>query len=123
MRPKILICDNEAPLRDLVRATLGDELYDIVEARSGTEALDLAVREGPDLILLDVMMPGKSGLDVLRELRSDDALRRTPVIMLTARAYASDRAAAEQAGANRFLPKPFSPLELLAAVEQLVAAR
>lgn len=122
MRPKVLICDNEEPLRDLVRATLDDGRYEIVEARDGEESLEFARRERPDLILLDMMMPGKSGLDVLAELRREPAFEATPILMLTARAQAADREAAVGAGADRFVLKPFSPLELATAVEDLLEA-
>lgn len=118
----VLICDDEDVLRDLIRATL-DERYALVEARDGDEALRCARDRRPDLILLDMMMPGRSGLDVLREIRSDPALAEVPVIMLTARTQAADREAAEQAGADRFLPKPFSPAQLISVVEEILNDR
>jgi len=119
--PRILVCDNEDVLRDLVRASLGGNGYDLVEARDGDEALTLARTVRPDLILLDVMMPGRSGLDVLAELRADPELAETRVVMLTARTQAADRGAAAEAGADRFLTKPFSPLQLAALVEDMLA--
>jgi CheY-like chemotaxis protein len=123
MRPRVLICDNEEILRALIRATLEAGTYELVEARDGDEAIRIARGERPDVIVLDMMMPGRSGLDVLAELRADDDLASTPVVMLTARARAADREAALAAGADFFLPKPFSPAALAAAVEGLVAAR
>jgi CheY-like chemotaxis protein len=123
MAPTILVCDNEAPLRALVRATLDDGRYEIVEARDGDAALELTRRLRPSLILLDMMMPGRSGLEVLTELREDPGLAATPVIMLTARAQAADREAVADAGADRFLAKPFSPLELISVVEDLLGTR
>lgn len=122
MPPRILVCDNEEALRDLVRATLGGDHYEISEARDGDEAVAEARRLRPDLVVLDVMMPGRSGLDVLGELRRDPDLASVKVIVLTARAQASDRDAAHDAGASAFLSKPFSPLELAATVERLLAA-
>jgi two-component system phosphate regulon response regulator PhoB len=116
----VLVCDNEEVLRGLVRATLDGNGYTFVEARDGDDALAQARRVRPNLILLDMMMPGRSGLDVLRELRRDPELRDIPVVMLTARAQAADREAAEAAGVDRFLPKPFSPKELAFAVEELL---
>src|SRR5919201_55455 len=86
--PTILVCDNEEPLRALVRAALDERGYEIVEARDGDESLELARRVRPDLIVLDIMMPGRSGLDVLREVRADADLAPTPVIALTARTQA-----------------------------------
>ena len=121
MVPRILVCDNEDVLRDLVRASLGGNGYDLVEARDGDEALALARDTKPDLVLLDMMMPGRSGLDVLAELRADPELAETRVVMLTARTQAADREAAAEAGADRFLTKPFSPLQLMALVEDMLA--
>jgi CheY-like chemotaxis protein len=118
--PRVLVCDNEEPLRALVRGALDLGDYEIVEARDGDESLDLARSCDPDLIVLDMMMPGRSGLEVLAELRAEDRFVATPVIMLTARAQAQDRQAAIDAGVSRFLPKPFSPLELASVVEQLL---
>ena len=120
-RPKtVLVCDNEEPLRALVTAALDGNGYRIVEARDGEESLALARAERPDVIVLDMMMPGRSGLEVLAELRRDPAFEKTRVLMLTARAQAIDRTAAGEAGADRFVPKPFSPLELAATVEELL---
>jgi CheY-like chemotaxis protein len=115
---RILVCDNEPALRALVRATL--EGYEIVEAKDGDESVELAASAEPDLVILDMMMPGRTGLEVIAELRADPAKATLPVVMLTARAQAGDRAAAESAGANRFLTKPFSPAELLQTVEELL---
>lgn len=119
--PRILVCDNEDVLRALVRASLGGNGYDLVEARDGDEALALARDTKPDLVLLDMMMPGRSGLDVLAELRADPELAETRVVMLTARTQAADREAAAEAGADHFLTKPFSPLQLAALVEDMLS--
>jgi len=118
MRPKILICDDEDVLRALVRAILERGDYEVVEARDGNEAVELAIAERPHLVLLDMMMPGRTGVEVLEHLRSDPSLSAIPVIMLTARTQENDRAAANDAGATLFLPKPFSPSELAALVEE-----
>lgn len=120
MGRSILICDNEEILRALVRATLDGGDYELAEARDGDESLALARELRPDVVVLDMMMPGKSGVEVLRDLRADPALAGTRVLMLTARAGEADRAAAAAAGADRFLAKPFSPLELARVVETLV---
>jgi CheY-like chemotaxis protein len=120
MAATILVCDNEEALRALIRATFDQDRYTIVEARDGDESLERARSAEPDLVLLDVLMPGRSGLEVLRELRSDPKLAQTPVIMLTARAQAADLEAAEAAGADRFLAKPFSPAQLAELVEELL---
>lgn len=118
----ILVCDDEAPLRALVRATLEGSGYEIVEARDGDEAVELARRLRPDLILLHAMMPGRSRLEVLRDLRADPALVSTRVVLLTARVQASDREEAAASGADRLLAKPLSPLELERLAQELLAA-
>jgi len=117
---RVLICDNEEPLRALVRAALAPRGYELLEARDGDESLELAREAKPDLIVLDMMMPGRTGLDVLRELRADPEFSAIPVVMLTARTQLTDEQAAADAGADRFLPKPFSPLELDALIVSLL---
>jgi CheY-like chemotaxis protein len=119
--PRLLVCDDEDVLRSLIRATLAG--YTVIEARDGDEALEQARQLRPDLILLDMMMPGRSGLDVLSELRRDPTLAATPVVMLTARTQVADRDAAEAAGADYYLAKPFSPLQLISVVEELLEKR
>ena len=116
----VLVCDNEEPLRALVAAALAPAGYRIVEARDGEETLRLARRERPDLIVLDMMMPALSGVEVLGELRGDTELADTRVIVLTARAQVSDRAAALRAGADDFLTKPFSPSALARVVDDML---
>ena len=116
----VLICDDEEVLRALIRASLDGTEHTIVEARDGDEALEQARTTQPDVILLDMMMPGRTGLDVVRELRAERELAETPVIMLTARTQAADRAAAAEAGATRFLSKPFSPRELLSVLDEVL---
>jgi CheY-like chemotaxis protein len=117
----ILVCDNEEILRGLIAATLDGLGHELVEARDGHEALEVVKARPPDLVLLDMMMPGKSGLDVLRELRAAPELGDVPVVMLTARSQAEDRAAAASAGATRFLAKPFRPADLITLVEELLS--
>lgn len=119
----VLICDDEEPLRALVRASLGEARHEFFEASDGDESLELARRVHPDVIILDVMMPGRSGLDVLRTLRADPELAAIPVLVLTARAQRVDHAAAIRAGADCYLTKPFSPLELAASVAELLERR
>jgi CheY-like chemotaxis protein len=114
----VLVCDDEEILRSLIRATLAG--FEVAEARDGDEALAQARALHPELILLDMMMPGRSGLEVLAELRNDEKLAKTPVIMLTARTQLADRDAADAAGADRYLPKPFSPVQLISVVEELL---
>jgi len=122
MAATILICDDEDVLRELVRASLAERTVNVLEASTGDEALAVARRRRPDLIVIDMMMPGRSGLEVVREARSDPNLAETPVILLTARAQAADRDAATDAGVTRFVAKPFSLQTLLDAVDELLAA-
>ena len=118
---KILIVEDHADIRRLIRMTLEFEDYDIREAPNGEVALAMAEELQPDLILLDVMMPGAlSGLDVCRRLRGDaKAGHGARIIMLSARGQASDREAGLQAGADTYLVKPFSPLQLIDCIAQL----
>ena len=118
----VLICDDEPSLRELMRVSLGPG-YEFAEAADGAEALALAGRLHPDLILLDVMMPGQSGLAVLEQLRGDAAHARTPVLVISAFSSESDRLAALDAGATAFVRKPFDPDALRRLAEELLALR
>lgn len=117
----ILIVDDHADIRRLIRMTLEFEDYDIREAADGETALRMAREQLPDLVLLDVMMPGAvNGLEVCRRLRAEVPAAQAPrVIMLSARGQASDREAGLQAGANVYLVKPFSPLQLIDCISAL----
>jgi DNA-binding response OmpR family regulator len=114
----ILIADDHEYLRFLVRTTLDRPDYRILEAVDGESALQLAREEHPDLLILDWMMPGMTGIDVLEKLRDDRETCGLPVIMLTAKAQAVDRNAAIMQGIRGYLTKPFSPLELMGRVEK-----
>ncbi|MBI5289991.1 MAG: response regulator [Chloroflexi bacterium] len=123
MTKTILLADDEESLRLLVHATVEDSGYSILEAADGESALALTLRHRPDLLVLDWMMPRLSGLEVLRTVRATAETAHTPVIMLTARSQAGDREHGEAAGANAYLTKPFSPLELLNTIERLLETR
>jgi DNA-binding response OmpR family regulator len=116
----ILICDDEPSLRELMRISLGSD-YAFVEAGTATEAIELLDRVAPDLVLLDVMMPGASGLAVLEHIRGSDASSGTPVVIVSAFDTDRDRLAAYDLGATEFIGKPFDPEELEAVVEDLLA--
>jgi DNA-binding response OmpR family regulator len=118
-RPKILVVDDEPPLRELVMVTLGDA-FACDEASDGDAALARLREARYDLVMLDVMMPGTSGTDVLREMREDDQLRDVPVIVMSAWQSPQDVASALEAGADRFLAKPFRIDELGSMVRGLV---
>lgn len=113
----ILVCDDDANLRELVRAALGDG-YRYVEAADGGEALEATRSLRPDLVVLDVMLPVRSGLEVLAEIRADGHVRETPVVVITAWSHAE--VDAESAGADAFISKPFDPDDLAAAVAELL---
>jgi DNA-binding response OmpR family regulator len=117
--PKILVVDDEPPLRELVIVTLGDQ-YSCDEAVDGDAALERLRREPYDLVILDVMMPGLSGIDVLREMRSDKALKDVPVVVMSAWQSTQDIDAALAAGADGFLPKPFRVEELDTTVRDVI---
>jgi CheY-like chemotaxis protein len=118
---RVLIADDDATVRSLLRATLPEDGYDVLEACDGNEALQLIGQEPLDLVLLDWHMPGRRGAQVLEELkRRHPAL---PVVVLTAEHQAPHRARAEALGVDVFLTKPFSPIELLDTVERLLPER
>jgi CheY-like chemotaxis protein len=117
----VLIADDEPNVRLLVTTLVASARYNVLEAADGEEAWALVRRHRPALAILDVQMPGRSGLALARAIKDDPTLAGTYVILLTARAQASDVAAGRLAGADAYLTKPFSPLELLAAIEQALA--
>jgi CheY-like chemotaxis protein len=114
----ILVGDDDPSLRELIRAVLGSG-YHFVEAADGREVLAVARDIRPDLIVLDVMLPGLSGIEVLDALRADDEISGTPVVVITAWSHAE--VDAWTAGADRFVSKPFDPDDLSSAVEELLA--
>lgn len=116
----ILICDDEPTLRELVRASLNGG-YRFAEASDGYTAVALARDLSPDAIVLDLMLPRLSGLEVLEELRQDQDLREIPVLVMTAWNDTED--AARAAGATSFVTKPFQPDDLRLAVEEMLADR
>ena len=113
----ILICEDDENLRQLIRVVIGAG-YRVVEAGDGDEALALAGEHRPDLIVLDLMMPRMSGLDVLRRLRSDVSADGTRIVVMSA--WPDSNEAALEAGADRFLQKPFEPDDLTAIVAELL---
>jgi len=115
----LLIADDESGIRSLVRMTLQRDQYQILEAADGEQALALAREHRPDLVLLDVMMPGLSGFEVCRALKDDPATANATVVMLTAKAQDSDRAEGIAAGADDYFTKPFSPIALLRKIDDV----
>jgi CheY-like chemotaxis protein len=120
-RPLLLIVEDQPDLRKLLKVTMSLGEAEIHEAADGHAALNMARTLLPDVILLDVMMPGGlDGLEVCRRIKSDASLKKIRIIMLTARAQQSDIDSAMAAGADAYLSKPFSPLELIQTVSSLL---
>ncbi|MDH3420817.1 MAG: response regulator [Gammaproteobacteria bacterium] len=121
--PLVLIVDDQADLRKLISLTLGNTDYDLIEAVDGPAALEACEQQEPDLILLDLMLPGGiDGIEICRRVRQDARLAHTKVVLLTAADQAIQRERAEEVGVDRYFPKPFSPQELRRLVESLLAA-
>ena len=120
---KVLIADDEESLRVLLRAVVSsDDRFEIQEAVDGDDAL-IKIKQGkPDILILDVMMPGQSGFEVCEAIKEDDKLKDIKVIILTAKGQASDKECANSVGADYFLSKPFSPLELLELLTVIASA-
>lgn len=117
---KILIADDEIAIRLLIHSTLESEEYEIIESRNGQETLDRCYTERPDLLILDLMMPGIDGAEVSQKIRSDPNTKQVPIIILTARGKVSDEEVRHEFGADFYLTKPFSPLELLQCVNKVL---
>ncbi len=119
---KILIVDDQAKIRELVHVTIRIGDYQILEAASGDEALEVAREHQPDLIFLDVMMPNSSidGFETCRILKSDERTKYAHILMLTALDKEEDLRRGNEAGADGYFTKPFSPLELMNKVEEIL---
>ncbi len=117
---KVLVIDDEAPIRLLCRVNLEAEKMDVIEAADGPSGVEKARKERPDVILLDVMMPGLDGWRVAEQLLEDDRTKGIPIIFLTARAEFRDRARGLDIGGVDYVTKPFNPLELAPLVEALL---
>lgn len=117
----ILIADDEPNILISLEFLMKREGYTVLLARDGQEALDVIVREHPQLVLLDVMMPIKTGFDVCHEVRANEALKDTCIVMLTAKGRDTDVAKGLALGANAYMTKPFSTKELVQKVQELLA--
>jgi CheY-like chemotaxis protein len=114
----VVIADDESTMRLLVHATIDSDDYTVLEATNGAQAWAMIQEKKPSLVLLDVQMPELSGLEVLRLIKSYPALKKTKVILLTSKAQETDIETGLLAGADFYLTKPFSPLDLLSRVEE-----
>jgi CheY-like chemotaxis protein len=118
---KILIVDDRREVRELVQVTLRVKDYQILEASSGEEAIGMVKAERPDLVLMDIMMPGgMDGLEATRILKNDPETKGCPVIILTAKGQKTDKKMGFEAGAEDYFVKPFSPLDLIKKVEEVL---
>lgn len=109
----MLVVDDDPLVRGLLTAVLQDGRYELREASDGIQAMQLAGKEPPDVVILDVMMPGVNGYEVCRALRADPRCQGARIVILTARDTEDDRRQADESGADAFFTKPFSPLDLL----------
>ena len=120
MAARILIADDDAQIVRLVRSYLEQAGYGVLTAADGDQALHIIRRDRPDLVVLDVMMPGRDGFELTRLLRADESLASIPILMLTARVEDADKLSGLNNGADDYLTKPFNPLEVVARVRALL---
>jgi two-component system phosphate regulon response regulator PhoB len=119
----ILIVDDEEDILELIKFNLKGEGYNILQAMTGEEAIKIAKQSGPDLMVLDLMLPGIDGLEVTRYLKNNDATTDIPIVMLTAKGEESDIITGLELGANDYISKPFSPRELTARIRAILRRR
>ncbi len=118
---KILIVDDQLEVRELVEVTLRVEDYRILQAASGETAIEIAKTEKPDLIIMDVMMPGgMDGLEATKIIKNDQEIKSSTIVILTAKGQQVDKQKGYEAGADAYFTKPFSPLELIRKVDEIL---
>jgi two-component system, cell cycle response regulator len=121
MKPKILTVDDSQTIRSIIKKMLSEYECDIIEACDGLQGLDMAKKEAPHLIILDIDMPGMNGLELLMNLRNDDRFMRTPVFMLTSKSKAGNIRIAMELGISAFIAKPFKRELFVAKVQKVLA--
>ena len=121
MSRHVVLIEDEPNITEAIRFLLQRDGWTVEAHADGASATDFISKSKPDIVILDLMMPGKSGLDIIREVREQDGISDLPVLMLTARGQSKDREMAENAGVSRFMTKPFSNAEVLTAVRDLHA--
>ncbi len=119
MGKHVVLVEDEQNIAEAIRFLLSNEGWRVEMLANGTTAVEVIRRAAPDLVMLDVMLPGRTGFEILHELRADPAFADLPILMLTARGQTRDRDMAEKAGVSRFMTKPFSNTEMLDAVRDL----
>ena len=123
MSSRILIADDEPNIVISLEYLMKREGYEVLIARDGQEALDTILRERPQLVLLDVMMPNKTGFEVCQQVRATESVKDTPILMLTAKGRETDIAKGLGSGADAYMTKPFSTKELVRKVREMLEAR
>lgn len=120
MGKSVLLIEDEPNIIEAISFILSRDGWSVATHSNGHDAVGVVLAAKPDIVILDVMLPGKTGYEILRELREDEGMTDLPVLMLTAKGQVKDREMAERAGASRFMTKPFSNAEVLEAVRDLV---
>jgi two-component system cell cycle response regulator DivK len=120
MTKRILVVEDQEDNRQIVRDLLTTTDYEVMEAENGEEALAAVAKQRPDLILMDIQLPIMDGYEATRRLKADPALRAIPIIAITSYALSGDEEKARAAGCDDFVPKPYSPRELLAKIRKYV---
>lgn len=120
MGKRILVVDDETYIVNILDFTLGSEGFEVLSAHNGEEALKMILDEAPDLIVLDVMMPRIDGIEVCRAIKAKEETSHTPVILLTAKDRDADKERGLDAGADRYMTKPFSPSKLVEEIRALL---
>jgi DNA-binding response OmpR family regulator len=119
---KVIVIEDEQAMIQLIKLILEKEGFDVIGANGGAEGLDLITRERPDLVLLDLMMPGMNGWDVYQHMKADDQMKDIPVIVVTAKAQQIDKVLGLHiAKVQDYITKPFSPNELLESIEKVLS--
>lgn len=119
MGKRVLLIEDEPNIIEAISFILSRDGWDVDTHANGIDAVDKVIARAPDLVILDVMLPGRSGFDILRDLRAHDITAALPVLMLTARGQTKDRETAKALGVSRFMTKPFSNAEVLESVRYL----
>jgi two-component system cell cycle response regulator DivK len=118
MSKRILVVEDQEDNRQIIRDLLSATDYEIIEAESGEEALAAVAKQRPDLILMDIQLPGMDGYEATRRIKADPALRSITIIAVTSYALSGEEQQARAAGCDEYVPKPYSPRQLLAKIRQ-----
>jgi two-component system, cell cycle response regulator DivK len=120
MSKRILVVEDQADNRQIIRDMLAPTDYEIIEVENGEQALEVVAKERPDLILMDIQLPVMDGYEATRRIKADPALRSIPIIAVTSYALSGEEKKARGAGCDEYVPKPFSPRQLLAKIRNFL---